>query len=222
MTKGIKRIAALILAGILLICVSFASLAEEADKNLNTEHTNLEETETTEETKAEKITATEDTTEETTGTAAEDTEAEETTGTNDDTADDEYDELADDNDELDNNDELADEDFDELAEDDYDELAGDDYDELADFTEFGDEMEFQTLDDDGGYIDPEVTVSIIKNGETVEKKKVALPQKLVNIKKCKNPRCITSVEKDLDQIFVLTDRENQIYRCHYCETSLKD
>ena len=68
-----------------------------------------------------------------------------------------------------------------------------------------------------GYIDPDITVSIIKDGQTIEKKKVALPKKLVNVKKCKNPRCITSVEPDIPQIFVLTDEKNRVYRCIYCE-----
>ena len=56
----------------------------------------------------------------------------------------------------------------------------------------------------------------------VEKKKINLPEKIVNVAKCNNPRCITSVEKDLDQIFVLTDKEKAIYRCRYCEMSLKN
>ena len=68
-----------------------------------------------------------------------------------------------------------------------------------------------------GYIDPDITVSIIKDGQTIEKKKVALPKKLINVKKCKNPRCITSVETDIPQIFVLTDEKNRVYRCIYCE-----
>lgn len=68
-----------------------------------------------------------------------------------------------------------------------------------------------------GYIDPDITVSIIKDGQTIEKKKVALPKKLVNVKRCKNPRCITSVEPDIPQIFVLTDEKNRVYRCIYCE-----
>ncbi len=68
-----------------------------------------------------------------------------------------------------------------------------------------------------GYIDPNITVSIVKDGETVEKKKVALPKKLVNIKKCKNPRCITTIEPGIPQIFKLTDEENRVYRCIYCE-----
>ena len=68
-----------------------------------------------------------------------------------------------------------------------------------------------------GYIDPDITVSIIKDGQTVEKKKLALPKKLVNIKKCKNPRCITSTEQGIPHIFKLTDEENRVYRCIYCE-----
>ena len=68
-----------------------------------------------------------------------------------------------------------------------------------------------------GYIDPDITVSIIKDGQTIEKKKLKLPEKLTNIKKCKNPRCITSVEQDIPHIFKLTDEENRIYRCIYCE-----
>jgi len=68
-----------------------------------------------------------------------------------------------------------------------------------------------------GYIDPNITVSIIRDGQTIEKKKLALPHKLVNIKKCKNPRCITSVEQGAPHIFKLTDEENRVYRCVYCE-----
>ena len=68
-----------------------------------------------------------------------------------------------------------------------------------------------------GYIDPDITVSIIKDGQTIEKRKLALPKKLVNIKKCKNPRCITSTEQEIPHIFKLTDETNRIYRCAYCE-----
>lgn len=68
-----------------------------------------------------------------------------------------------------------------------------------------------------GYIDPNITVSIIKDGQTIEKKKLALPEKLINIKKCKNPRCITTTEQGIPQIFRLTDAENRVYRCIYCE-----
>lgn len=68
-----------------------------------------------------------------------------------------------------------------------------------------------------GYIDPNITVSIIKDGQTIEKKKLALPEKLINVKKCKNPRCITTTEQGIPQIFKLTDAKNRIYRCIYCE-----
>lgn len=68
-----------------------------------------------------------------------------------------------------------------------------------------------------GYIDPNITVSIIKDGLTVEKKKLALPKRLVNVKKCKNPRCITCAEQGIPQIFQLTDETNRVYRCIYCE-----
>lgn len=69
-----------------------------------------------------------------------------------------------------------------------------------------------------GYVDNGVTVNIIKNGELIEKKSIGMPETLTNVIKCKNPRCITSVEQELDQIFKLTDKEEKIYRCIYCET----
>ncbi|MBR6720266.1 MAG: aspartate carbamoyltransferase regulatory subunit [Clostridia bacterium] len=69
-----------------------------------------------------------------------------------------------------------------------------------------------------GYVDPGVTVNIIKGGVLVEKKTIATPETLKNVIKCKNPRCITSVEQELDHIFKLTDKEENIYRCIYCET----
>ena len=69
-----------------------------------------------------------------------------------------------------------------------------------------------------GYVDPEATVNIIKNSKLVEKKSISAPATLKNVIKCKNPRCITSVERDLDQVFVLTDKEKMTYRCIYCET----
>lgn len=72
-----------------------------------------------------------------------------------------------------------------------------------------------------GFIDNNVTVNIVKNDKIVEKKKLSLPEKLVNVVSCKNPRCITSVEHSLDQIFILTDKEKNVYRCKYCEMSLK-
>ena len=69
-----------------------------------------------------------------------------------------------------------------------------------------------------GYVDPEATVNIIKNGELVEKKTIARPQTLTNVIFCKNPRCICSTEQELRHIFKLTDKNNKVYRCFYCET----
>lgn len=73
-----------------------------------------------------------------------------------------------------------------------------------------------------GYIDSGVTVNVIKNGEIIEKRRVELPQKLTNVIFCKNPRCITSCEQELPHIFNLTDKENKVYRCLYCETKAKN
>ena len=72
-----------------------------------------------------------------------------------------------------------------------------------------------------GYVDPDVTVNIIKDGNIIEKKQIALPEKLENVIKCRNPRCITTTEQELPQVFKLTDKENRIYRCIYCETKAK-
>ena len=80
------------------------------------------------------------------------------------------------------------------------------------------ECDIEQLDlDILGFIDHNITVNIIKNEENVEKKTLKLPSKVVNVIKCKNPRCITSIEQELDQIFYLTDPEKEIYRCKYCE-----
>ena len=68
-----------------------------------------------------------------------------------------------------------------------------------------------------GYIDPNITVNIIRDGELVEKKHLELPRRLTNVIHCKNPRCITVSEPQLDAIFLLSDRENRRYRCAYCE-----
>lgn len=70
-----------------------------------------------------------------------------------------------------------------------------------------------------GYIDPGITVNIIKDGVRVEKKTMSLPKQLVNVISCKNPRCITSTEQELPQIFKLTDEKNAVYRCIYCEVA---
>ena len=69
-----------------------------------------------------------------------------------------------------------------------------------------------------GFVDPGATIDVIKNGKLVDKYTVDMPERLTNVIKCKNPRCITSCEQELDHIFKLTDKENKIYRCIYCET----
>ena len=69
-----------------------------------------------------------------------------------------------------------------------------------------------------GYIDSNITVNIIRDGVRVEKKHLELPKKLVNVIHCKNPRCITTAESQLDAIFFLSDAETHTYRCAYCET----
>ena len=68
-----------------------------------------------------------------------------------------------------------------------------------------------------GYIDHNITINVIKNNAIVEKKTVSLPEKITNIIKCKNPRCITSIEQELPHIFYLSDKDNEVYRCIYCE-----
>lgn len=72
-----------------------------------------------------------------------------------------------------------------------------------------------------GYVDQNVTVNIIRGGEIVEKKQIALPERLTNVIYCKNPRCITSTEQELAHVFRLTDAEKGVYRCLYCETRAK-
>lgn len=68
-----------------------------------------------------------------------------------------------------------------------------------------------------GFIDRNITVNIIKDGKIVEKKELHLPKEIKNVIRCKNPRCITSVEQELDQIFFLADPAKEVYRCKYCE-----
>ena len=68
-----------------------------------------------------------------------------------------------------------------------------------------------------GYLDPNITVNIIKDDVRVEKYHVELPKEIRNIIKCKNPRCITSSEQELEQVFVLADKDKKKYRCKYCE-----
>lgn len=73
-----------------------------------------------------------------------------------------------------------------------------------------------------GYVDPGVTVDVIRDGELVEKKKCPLPERLVGVVRCHNPRCITTTEQELPHIFTLTDPARREYRCMYCETQAKD
>jgi aspartate carbamoyltransferase regulatory subunit len=79
------------------------------------------------------------------------------------------------------------------------------------------ELDFDVL----GYIDPNITVNIIRDGKLIEKKQLELPEQLVNIIHCKNPRCITVAEKQLDSIFKLSDRAKHSYRCAYCDTEYR-
>ena len=72
-----------------------------------------------------------------------------------------------------------------------------------------------------GYLDPGITVNIIRDGELVEKKQLSLPEKLTNVITCKNPRCITTVEGALDQVFLLKDRARGVYRCMFCDAERK-
>jgi aspartate carbamoyltransferase regulatory subunit len=73
-----------------------------------------------------------------------------------------------------------------------------------------------------GYIAPEATVNFIKDGEIIDKKSIDLPEKLVNVIKCKNPRCITTTEQEIEHIFRLTDKANGVYRCIYCEVQASE
>ena len=68
-----------------------------------------------------------------------------------------------------------------------------------------------------GFIDHTITVNVIKDGEIQEKKELILPKEVKNVIKCKNPRCITSIEQELPHIFKLTDDKKEVYRCKYCE-----
>lgn len=72
-----------------------------------------------------------------------------------------------------------------------------------------------------GFVDPDVTVNIIKDNKIIEKKTIELPEKLIDVLKCKNPRCISTTEQELAHIFTLADKENRVYRCLYCETKAK-
>lgn len=72
-----------------------------------------------------------------------------------------------------------------------------------------------------GYIDPGITIDVIRDSVLVEKRHIELPERLTGVLVCKNPRCISATEQELPQIFKLTDRENRIYRCIYCEAKAK-
>lgn len=72
-----------------------------------------------------------------------------------------------------------------------------------------------------GYVSPNITVDIVKNGKVTGKKHIELPEELTDIIVCKNPRCITSTEQEIHHIFRLTDREKGVYRCIYCDTAAK-
>ncbi len=73
-----------------------------------------------------------------------------------------------------------------------------------------------------GFLDHTATVDVIKDGEIIDKPKITLPKQVRNIIRCKNPRCITSIEQGLDHVFILTDPEHEVYRCKYCETKYGD
>jgi aspartate carbamoyltransferase regulatory subunit len=78
-------------------------------------------------------------------------------------------------------------------------------------------LDFEIL----GYLDPNITVNVIKEGRLVEKKHLMLPRLLKNVIKCKNPRCISLTERETDHVFKLTSPEEGIYRCIYCDTEAK-
>ena len=69
-----------------------------------------------------------------------------------------------------------------------------------------------------GYIDPGITVNIIRDGKLLKREHLSLPERVTGIIKCKNPRCITSCEQEPEQEFRLTDREHKVYRCVYCDS----
>lgn len=79
------------------------------------------------------------------------------------------------------------------------------------------DLDFDVL----GYIDPGITVNVVKDGKVVKRSHLELPEKVTGVIKCKNPRCITSTEQELVHMFRLTDREKRVYRCMYCEFKAK-
>lgn len=86
---------------------------------------------------------------------------------------------------------------------------------LKDIIKIDDEIDIDL--DVVGFVDPGTTVNVIKDGVVVEKKRLELPERLVNVIRCKNPRCITSIEQELPHIFYLADEKTETYRCMYCE-----
>lgn len=68
-----------------------------------------------------------------------------------------------------------------------------------------------------GFVDHTLTVNVVQDGKIIEKKALEMPKQVTNVIKCKNPRCITSIEQELDQVFILTDPGKEVYRCKYCE-----
>ena len=68
-----------------------------------------------------------------------------------------------------------------------------------------------------GFVDDNITINVIKDGVIAQKKSLSLPKTVTNVIKCKNPRCISQVEQELDNVFILTDEKKQVYRCKYCE-----
>lgn len=73
-----------------------------------------------------------------------------------------------------------------------------------------------------GFIDPNITINVIDRGEIIDKVNLEIPAEIENIVECKNPRCITSIEQEITHKFKLTDKENKIYRCIYCDTAYKE
>lgn len=85
------------------------------------------------------------------------------------------------------------------------------------------ECDINTLDLDVlAFIDHNITINVIKNGEIVEKRELSLPKEVKNVIRCHNPRCITSIEQGLPHIFVLADEQKEVYRCKYCEEKYRE
>ena len=72
-----------------------------------------------------------------------------------------------------------------------------------------------------GYVDPGVTVNTIIDGKLAKRESIDIPEKIIDVIKCKNPRCITTVEQEIKHVFVLSDKDNRVYRCMYCESKAK-